>query len=212
MLDNIQGQSALIGQLLWENSPQQKKARILEAILKVTVTEGVSAVTVTRLAQETKLSKALINYHVPDFNDALSELLQLAASSGRKLIQIVFANPKNGDEKLRLYIRASFEWVRRYPDLSRFYLLMYHRSSVDPRVRKQHEENLELGQARMMSLMKESGYRSKNLPIKTCARVLHSALVAEILRTVALNNFDKLTQVEEDFWAFTQSVLKGTQK
>lgn len=164
------------------------RALILEAYLKIAVREGSTALSLTRLADELKISKQLVRYHVPDLDQAALELFQIIVENGSHYIKSKVDESQNYSGKLRNWCEANFDWFVAYPEFGKFIIFMYHRATVDPEVRALNEKIMAYAKVRLEKFLEESSSKKIKKNSDVIARTLHHCVTAAIIEMLTLDD------------------------
>ncbi len=164
------------------------RAQILEAYLKIAVREGSTALSLTRLADELKISKQLVRYHLPDLDQAALELFQIIVENGSQYIKTKVDDSENYAAKLRNWCEANFDWFVAYPDFGKFMIFMYHRSTVDPEVRTLNEKIMSYAKVRLEKILEEASSKTIKKNSEIIARTLHHCITAAIIEMLTLDD------------------------
>lgn len=181
-LSKLSKNQALIASALGSTSVAgNTKSMILEAYIKIAVREGSTALSLTRLAEELKISKQLVRYHVSDLDQAALELFTMIATSGAHYIRQELEKCRDWKEELFVWHQANFDWFVAYPDFGKFLLFMYHRASVDPETRILHEKIVSTGRQRIKKILKNSSQKSILKNAETLSMMMHRSLTAALI-------------------------------
>lgn len=185
----------VISSALNVQSPSQTtRAQIFEAYVRIAVNEGSSAVSLTRLAEELKISKQLVRYHISDLDQASHELFKIIVESASTYIRSRVNAAHTWKEQLYTWAEANFEWFMAYPEFGKFLLFMYHRASVDEEVRVLHEKVVSAGRSRVFDFLNQSNERSLKKNADMLSSLIHqsaTALIIQMLSLDDLKNFQK---------------------
>jgi len=184
-----------------ESKKKDTKALIQKCALKILTKEGMGAFKKTRIADETGLSKQVIQYHYPDLVPLLMELYTDAAKPGQKFTVEALAKAKSPADKLGAMIDGAFMWLLKYPTHGQFFLIMYHWSSVEPKLRTIHAQILAGGLDRIRGVLLESFKYKEMEEVESRARTIHNLMLGTFLRMVSLNDIknckEYVTQLRE---------------
>jgi AcrR family transcriptional regulator len=175
-----------------------KKAVILSTCLVLIVNEGLHEVTLKNLHQRSKISKSLISYYYPDLNEIFVELGIDLATKGQKMTEEALFGVTGIEAKLNAMILAAFKWCTMDPNIGKFFLLMFHLSSINPKIHKMIQTILLTGQKRIEGFLLEK-YSKKNA--EQLSWPIHNIMVGGVTRMITLNEFNNyeeyLKRIEE---------------
>ena len=197
--------SEVLGQHL---SIQDTKAQILNTYLKIAVKEGSTSLSLTRLADELKISKQLVRYHLPDLDQAALELFKITAQIGARFTQERLSRIQDPEDKFYAWIEATFDWVVAYPDFAKFLLFMYHRASVDAEVKVLHARIVSTGRARLHDIL--SAYPKKKIQknLENLTRTLHQLITASLIEMLSLDDLKNHPRYRKEFIESAQYLLE----
>lgn len=187
-------QEVIAGALSSQSASQTTRAQILEAYVRIAVNEGSSAVSLTRLAEELRISKQLVRYHISDLDQASLELFKIIVDNASTYIRSRVDTARGWKEQLHNWADANFEWFVAYPEFGKFLLFMYHRASVDDEVRILHETIVNAGRVRVFDFLTSSPDRTIKKNADTLSRIIHQSITALIIQMLSfddLKNFQR---------------------
>ncbi len=191
----------VIAELLGAQSlAQRTKAQILDAYLKVAVSEGSTELSLTRLADEAGISKQLLRYHMPDLDVAARELFKITAQTGARFTQARLEQAKTWNAKMDSWVEATFDWVLCYPDFAKFLLFMYHRASVDSHVKDIHAKIVKTGRQRLRGVLASSPQKKIAKNADFYARMLHQQMTATLIEMLSLDDFKNHARYRKEFF------------
>lgn len=134
---------------------QKQQLKIVEAAIASFAKNGIEKTTYTSLAKQCRISRPLIHHYFP----TLDSLFLLAARFARETLlkcalEKVAVDSGRPEKFLESYIDGCFNWVERFPDQAKFWMLYFYQASLN---KLAHDENSELvgrGQARLEQLLK----------------------------------------------------------
>jgi AcrR family transcriptional regulator len=133
-----------------------KKFLILDSALKILSENGLQSLGVTRLSQETKLSKSLILYHYADNQQILEDLFFFSHKMVRYFMEKNI--PRDGvfERKIIGMVRALFEWVSYNKDVGEFFVLLFHQGLKSKEIEASFRELLQSMQDQWERIFLES--------------------------------------------------------
>jgi DNA-binding transcriptional regulator YbjK len=187
---------------------QTTKAQILNSYLKIAVKEGTTALSLTRLAEDSGLSKQLIRYHVPDLDHAALELFRITAQTGARFTQDRLEKVHGSEKKMRAWVEATFDWVVAFPDFAKFLLFMYHRASVDDEVKDLHEKIMSTGRKRLLGVLSLSERKSIQRNAVFLTQILHQLMTAVLIEMLSLEDLKNHVKYRKEFHQAVEFILK----
>lgn len=118
-----------------------KKFLILDKALEVISSEGLHALSITKLSKSSGLSKSLILYHYPKIEEILEDLLFFSGKMARYFIERnLSATPEDFEKRVAAMIKALFEWVIHNREAGEFFILMFHEGSKNKKMESSLDE------------------------------------------------------------------------
>ena len=185
------------------------KAKILSAYLKVTVEEGSTELSLTKLAEEAGVSKQLVRYYIPNLNEAALELFKIMIQIAAGITQKEIEAAKTPEDQIAAWANATFDWLKSYPDFAQFVLFMYQRASVDDKVNELYSEHLQMGRKRILTVLKK--FKKKKIQDNAAfyAKTLHQQMTATLVEMLALKDIAHQNKYRKDFFTFMDFLLKA---
>lgn len=184
------------------------KSQILDAYLKIAVKEGTTALSLTRLADELKISKQLVRYHMPDLDQAALELFKITAQKGAYFTQSRLDPVVKWDEKIPTWIEATFDWVVAYPDFAKFLLFMYHRASVDQEANALHKLIVQTGRARLKNILVACPKKKIQKNAELITRSLHQLMTASLIEMLSMDDLKNHSRYRKELSQSAEYLLE----
>jgi AcrR family transcriptional regulator len=186
---------------------------VLTAALKIAVRSGAGAVTLSKVAAESGVAKALVRYHYPKPEDMLVALAERWAATGAETtLQYLATRSGDAEDRIAQTAEAVFEWMDKFELVSRFMPTLFQAGQSSQRLFKIQRATLEAGRERIEGLLLESPRHKKMTPArrKLLARSLHSAVIGAALYVIAMNEFKNIAPYRESCLASIRSLLDGS--
>ena len=186
---------------------EEKRQRILDALLKIAYKEGIDQVTYQKVAKVAKLSYYLVHYY---YGKGPVSLLDAGIDHVGKRAQEYISNyittnaKKMKKKMIHQYITGTFKWSRDFPEQSSFWIYYYHLCSRRKDMIKLNQELIHNAYIRIERLIREDIGR-EHYPIldniDDLAEVLHNHLMGSVIKFLTVGN-------KVQFDGFVQKVLK----
>jgi len=190
----------------WES---YKRQSIQDAVIRLIYREGLKAVTMDRVAQETGIAKGTIYLHYRDKQDLLDEVKSSAVAPIMKTVDDILRGDGAPDARLRAFALAYLEYFDEHRDL--FRVLIYEREVVrvqGSRYQSNRYRRLIEGTARVIDeAVRDEVFREVN-PNKVAAMFVEAmfAMMNQRLRS------DEPTPVGEDAALLGDVFIRGLEK
>lgn len=168
--------------------------RILEATAHCIATFGIEESSITRIATQAQVSRALVAHYYPQ---KARIFLQVVHYIVARAYDEIGATPEGSAEARLMHVfRSNLEFFLKHAHYFKCFMLFYYMSGVDPEFKALNTKLTEVAIERIRENLVGMGRRDKALP-----DILHNQMLGAILKFQS-------TQVKEGPEAFIKNFLK----
>ena len=176
------------------------REEILDACLQLFVRYGYGAVTLTSVAKEAGTTKQRVRYYFSDPKNAIIELAKLWGDTGRQVTLEYLAEVHvGGVPKIQAMSKAMFEWMRRYPALSRLTPILFQTAPHIKELRDLQHQTLHRGLSRIAEILASDTKWAKKRAAERLeiARSAHAIMIGGALYVIALDQYRDMKTYED---------------
>ncbi len=184
----------------------QRRARILEEVVRILATDGVDELTFESIGKGTGMARSHVVYYFKNRNELVIAAIRFAALSAGNIIESHLKEGKNWRDCLGRYIEGNFQWIKLYPDHATVYALLYYLASLKPSYRKLHTEIREAGTGRIEGIIETGPLHGKKKQVHVLAKAIQGLITGnliDVMTTDQKNHFEdrrKETLQTVDAW------------
>lgn len=159
-----------------------KKHRILEATISLIADTGIESVTFENIGKKLKTTKANIKYHFGDKDHLIFTAIQAVTINAQAMTAAQVEKAESTEDKLQAIIDAAYDWVQRYPEHLRAWILFIYYAQMHEPYAKYFAETRSVGQSRMALLLRALHHSGdKNADYMALAENIQNILYGQIL-------------------------------
>jgi AcrR family transcriptional regulator len=130
------------------------RTKILAATLHCIANVGIAHTSFESVGKFAGMGRAHVAYYFPDFDQLILSAVQFAITTAQQTtVSHVFQAPSDA-ERLKAFIRGSFEWAEKHPEQVKVILLFYYYSSWESNYRTLHTQVRQVGAERIAAILK----------------------------------------------------------
>jgi len=168
------------------------KNKILKAALEMINKSGFGSLTISELARQSKISKQSLYYHYTTMEDVLITLAEQWSQTGQECtLEALAESHKVGIYKILDISTGMFDWMRKYPELSRLGLVLFQTGPFVKKLSAFMERSQTTGQKRIRDYLEQEDIFRKlsRAELDRIVVSFHSLMYGFFLYVVALNDF-----------------------
>lgn len=190
---------------IWYNdfnmsADKDTRHQILEACLRILVRRGYGAATLAEIARESGLSRQLVLYHLKSPEEALMALAKQWGQTGQQVtLERLAATHEAGEGRVLAMAAAMFEWMRRYPEISKLTPVLFQGASEIEDLKKLQVATLSTGRNRIIEILSKTNPYAKweSSKLSEIASGLHSVMIGTALYIIGLDQYEQIPYFEK---------------
>jgi AcrR family transcriptional regulator len=199
---------------LLKESPKANDSRelIIQAGLRLLNRLGYGSISMVAIAKEAQMTKQRLTYHFKSPDEILLILAQRWAESGRLVTMEYLANSNlSGVNRIFVMAEATFEWMKKYEELSRFSLVLFQVSSSFSQLAQAQQDTLNVGLQRILGFLKaDDYYKSKSeKELLALSQSIHSILMGSVFYILATNQYKNIGLYKKTCMKSLELLLKN---
>lgn len=172
---------------------------ILDAALSLANQFGYGSLGLSDLARHAGITKQRLYYHFPTPESVITALAEKWSQTGQACTLEALAHAKEaGSYKIVAIAKGMFDWMRKYPELSRLGLVLYQSGPHIPELNKFMDGARKASRDRIKSFLIQEKTFAKMKPkeLDEVITSLHSYMYGFFFYVVAMNDFKNLNAHE----------------
>lgn len=146
--------SELFGQKQHLTKQEKRKLQIVEAATDLFAKKGFDEVSFETIAARCKVSRPLISHYFKDKLDLFIVVARYIRIRFQKLVLTEMSSKSDAVSIYKAYVTASLRWHEDEPLQSRVWMLYYFMCGVNPKVKEDHTQLVNVGSLRIVGLLK----------------------------------------------------------
>ncbi|MCB0403750.1 MAG: TetR family transcriptional regulator [Bdellovibrionales bacterium] len=122
-----------------------RRAKILDAAIKIIAKKGVSTLTFERVGKMAGMARSHVIYYYSNRDTLIIEAIRFATMNAKEIILAHLGETSSGEAALVKYIEGNFRWVTQEAHDLSLYCLLYYQSTIEKKYSELHEEIREVG-------------------------------------------------------------------
>lgn len=213
-MENFPDKEKLFSQIL-EFKPRASDLRrmaIVEAIVEVLATDGAHQMTNEVIGRKAKMARSHIAYYFPNQEAMLKAAVEYVVATGQEITVAYVSQEKTPEGMLRAMIKATFDWLERYPKHRAVMQFLQYAALCDKHFKKLYETIESSGISRLETILKSQPAARKGKegpkPIEV-ANKIRAHLVGSLVQIFTTLDLEKYPKQRAETEAFLFSIAKG---
>jgi AcrR family transcriptional regulator len=139
----------------------RRKLEIIQAALRSVAKRGIHGTTYEAIASEMKIGRSRVSYHFPSFEAIIDTMMRYVTETAQAVTRDRIDAAESPRAKVEAYVRAFFEWTKRFPDQASALILFHHLSVYSASYRALHTTMRAAGLERITGLLRAAGLSPK---------------------------------------------------
>jgi len=144
---------------------QERQIKIIEAAVEDFASLGIEKTTYESVAKRSKVSRPLVHHYFPDKEVLIERAITYVRANFQSFVVKAIQGKEKADDQLNAYIVSTFDWLKRYPNHVKVWLLFYYYCGVNPKYRKLNSDLVDIGHKRIEAML-ELGRVQKRFVVK----------------------------------------------
>lgn len=189
------------------NRAGRRQMQIVDAAIGEFARNGIEDTTYEAIARKCKISRPLVQHYFPTRERLFHVAANVIRVNFQKLaIDAILAQPAPEDQ-IGAYVRSHFEWVRKYRDHGRVWLLFYHRCAMSEEYRALNTELVLMGHRRIAALIAQLREKKEEEPI--LAKIVQSIITGAVIAALTEKLPISLEELEDAVVGHCLRVARG---
>lgn len=191
---------------------EKTKLEILEKSILLFAEKGFDRVSFQQIANHCNLSQSAVMHHFPNREELLENVIQRVLRRNRQTVDPEINKIVDIELKIRKLLKLNLKWVRKYPQDTQIFTLLYYYASRDPRFSKLYLEIRSFARSRYKNLisegLSEDLFRAPLGPDLT-AEILHDFTLGALVNylTVKSISIDSISEIEKKWNSLLDTLL-----
>jgi AcrR family transcriptional regulator len=141
---------------LFPQTPKRSEKRILEiveAAIKSYATLGIEKTTYATIAKIGKISRPLVQHYFKDKEAIFDLAVKYIRIHFQKMAVSAIEKQKTPQKMLEAYVDSTFDWLEKFPNHTRVWLLFYFYCTADKKSRELNTELTQTGRKRIEAIL-----------------------------------------------------------